>query len=95
MTRINVIPPEELCDQHLMAEYRELVHRGVNVKEMIWDCTTHYVGKTFVWNHYNVTPNAIAINIARVIERKPRNARWTKRLVPHYMENVNVHQQSN
>lgn len=24
MTRINVIPPYELCDQHLLAEFREL-----------------------------------------------------------------------
>ncbi|MDR5616196.1 pyrimidine dimer DNA glycosylase/endonuclease V [Arsenophonus sp.] len=24
MTRINVIPPSELCDQHLLAEHREL-----------------------------------------------------------------------
>ena len=24
MTRINIIPPAELCDQHLLAEYREL-----------------------------------------------------------------------
>ncbi|MFS1538871.1 MAG: pyrimidine dimer DNA glycosylase/endonuclease V [Candidatus Phlomobacter fragariae] len=24
MTRINVIPPKELCDQHLLAEHREL-----------------------------------------------------------------------
>lgn len=24
MTRINVVPPEELTDQHLLAEYREL-----------------------------------------------------------------------
>lgn len=24
MTRINVIPPNELCDQHLLAEHREL-----------------------------------------------------------------------
>ena len=24
MTRINVIPPAELCDKHLLAEYREL-----------------------------------------------------------------------
>jgi deoxyribonuclease (pyrimidine dimer) len=24
MTRINVVPPEELCNQHLFAEYREL-----------------------------------------------------------------------
>lgn len=24
MTRINVVPPDELCDQHLLAEHREL-----------------------------------------------------------------------
>lgn len=24
MTRINVVPPSELCDQHLLAEHREL-----------------------------------------------------------------------
>ncbi len=24
MTRINLIPPTELCDQHLLAEHREL-----------------------------------------------------------------------
>lgn len=24
MTRINVVPPKELCDQHLLAEHREL-----------------------------------------------------------------------
>lgn len=24
MTRINLVPPEELCDQHLLAEHREL-----------------------------------------------------------------------
>jgi len=34
MTRINLIPPQELCDQHLLAEFRELtripnaVHKG-------------------------------------------------------------------
>ncbi|VAY02308.1 hypothetical protein ARADI_0314 [Arsenophonus endosymbiont of Aleurodicus dispersus] len=25
MTRINVIPPSKLCDQHLLAEHRELI----------------------------------------------------------------------
>ena len=42
MTRINVIPVEELSDQHLMAEYRELPraiksHNGIdgrNVKNL-------------------------------------------------------------
>lgn len=39
MTRINVVTPSELCDQHLLAEHRELtripndiVKRGGNVK---------------------------------------------------------------
>lgn len=26
MTRINIIPPSELMDQHLMAEFREILH---------------------------------------------------------------------
>ena len=26
MTRINIIPPTELMDQHLMAEFREILH---------------------------------------------------------------------
>ena len=28
MTRVNVIPPQDLMDQHLMAEYREIRHVG-------------------------------------------------------------------
>ncbi|HGJ5874346.1 MAG TPA: pyrimidine dimer DNA glycosylase/endonuclease V [Arsenophonus apicola] len=33
MTRINVIPPNELCDQHLLAEHRELTRiPNYNVK---------------------------------------------------------------
>lgn len=35
MTRINVIPPAELCDQHLLAEYRELTRIPNRVKRRI------------------------------------------------------------
>lgn len=35
MTRINVIPPEELCDQHLLAEFRELTRIPNRVKRRI------------------------------------------------------------
>lgn len=35
MTRINCIPPEELCRQHLVAEYRELP-RVVALAERAW-----------------------------------------------------------
>jgi deoxyribonuclease (pyrimidine dimer) len=44
MTRINVVPPAELCDKHLLAEYRELPrvynlaiawhYRGGNVDDL-------------------------------------------------------------
>lgn len=35
MTRINIIPPAELCDQHLLAEYRELTRIPNRVKRRI------------------------------------------------------------
>jgi hypothetical protein len=48
MTRINVVPPEELCRQHLTAEYRELpriyayVHKYVE-KDMMPNIPDEYV----------------------------------------------------
>lgn len=35
MTRVNVVPPAELCDQHLLAEYRELTRIPNRVKRRI------------------------------------------------------------
>jgi deoxyribonuclease (pyrimidine dimer) len=32
MTRVNVVPVAELTDQHLMAEYREIVHVPANAR---------------------------------------------------------------
>ena len=41
MTRINIIPVEELTDQHLMAEYREIFMIGsalqISLKSKNWD----------------------------------------------------------
>lgn len=31
MTRINLVPPQELCDQHLLAEHRELTRIPNNI----------------------------------------------------------------
>lgn len=41
MTRINVVPPEELCNKHLFAEWRELprIYTAVNKKDGIVDFT--------------------------------------------------------
>ena len=48
MTRINVIPPEELCDQHLLAEHREIVRipnmlRAGLLCDSYVDAPAHYV----------------------------------------------------
>ena len=41
MTRINIVPVEELTDQHLMAEYREIFMIGsalqISLKSKNWD----------------------------------------------------------
>ena len=46
MTRINLIPVEQLCDQHLLAEHRELTRIPndiVNGKAIIKDIPSEYV----------------------------------------------------
>jgi len=35
MTRVNIIPPQDLMDQHLMAEYREIRHVGPSLSRSI------------------------------------------------------------
>lgn len=41
MTRINVVPPSELCDQHLIAEWRELtrIPNGIAFGKFVIDLT--------------------------------------------------------
>lgn len=128
MTRINVVPVEELCDQHLLAEHRELTripngiltgklkppypdqpteytlgpgHVKFFVNKLYWllvryvqlhqECKARGFSVTFkfpddelnhkdwLYNWYQVTPKALAINRARIQERMPKNARWTKK----------------
>lgn len=56
MTRINLVPPEELCDQHLLAELRELtripnrVARGVSTEDLP---DTYRLGKGHVRFFYD------------------------------------------
>jgi len=35
MTRVNIIPPQDLMNQHLMAEFREIRHVGPSLKRTI------------------------------------------------------------
>jgi deoxyribonuclease (pyrimidine dimer) len=35
MTRINLVPPEELSDQHLVAEYREIFMVGSSLQRSL------------------------------------------------------------
>ena len=129
MTRINVVSVQELCDKHLLAEYRELprVFRlarncpdapkeytlGTGHVKFFYDklsflarrftelCTEGKVrgfniaydtlpqwaeaSPAHLWNDYEPTPEALAINRARIAERisqfkqavptKPRSSR--------------------
>ena len=114
MTRINVVPPAELCDKHLLAEYRELPRifslarlcpeapkvyvlgtghmkfffdklqflydrylalvvecerRGFNIAYKEPKVPANVVVQSKLWNNYTPTPEAIALNRARIAER--------------------------
>ena len=124
MTRINLVPPEELCDQHLLAEHRELTRipnsvvrgkfslegqpsdyklgeghvrfffdkmgflflryiklyreckrRGFNVNYNWPEATAEL--DNLMWKYYRPTPEAIALNRARIAERIPAKPRFT------------------
>jgi hypothetical protein len=128
MTRINVVPVEELCDQHLLAEHRELtripngllsgrlsltyhdrpshytlgaghvkfftdkigylwlrylqlhseaVCRGFNVTDR-WPMDARNIPEG-LWNYYKPTPEALALNRARIRERMPIHPRFTNK----------------
>lgn len=47
MTRINLVPPEILCDQHLIAEYRELPRIGTLLRKTVEAKRTIVVPKQF------------------------------------------------
>ena len=113
MTRINVVPVTELCDKHLLAEYRELprVFRlarpcldapkeyvlgpghvkffydklgflGIRLAQIINELNERGFKATYqelpdwveetsstLWNDYEPTPKALAINLSRIAER--------------------------
>lgn len=138
MTRVNLVPPEELADQHLFAEFRELKmvpkslarsiaargvgavvqripgeyvlgtghvsffydkglfllqrysrlrhelrYRGVQFNEAaLLDPDNVFQAEPWLCRDYCPTPEAIALNRARIAERiaqKPEWYRWTKR----------------
>ena len=54
MTRINIVPTEELADQHLVAEYREMFMVGSalqrSLKSPNWEKNKKTWPKTFTLN---------------------------------------------
>ena len=52
MTRINLVPPEELSDQHLVAEYREIFMVGYSLQRSLrspnWENTKK--SDRYKWN---------------------------------------------
>ena len=129
MTRINLVPPEELCDQHLLAELRELpripnaVLKGryslegqpkeytmgkghvkffydklfflfERYNELYYEATCRGFMVVYrfpdmdlplqemhdLYNYYTPTPEALAINRARIAERlEEMKPRWTEK----------------
>ena len=58
MTRINLVPPEELSDQHLVAEYREIFMVGSSLQRSLkspnWERTKKSIPKQFTLNKGHV-----------------------------------------
>ena len=58
MTRINLVPPEELSDQHLVAEYREIFMVGSSLQRSLkspnWGETRKSIPKQFTLNKGHV-----------------------------------------
>ena len=58
MTRINLVPPEELSDQHLVAEYREIFMVGSSLHRSLrspnWEKTKKSIPKQFTLNKGHV-----------------------------------------
>lgn len=119
MTRVNLIHPEQLCDQHLLAEHREIkripncIYKYAHdipesyrlgpghvkffldkqlflykrYKDIYTECLkrgfkVNWLWPSFqlpqdLWNDHKPTPEAIQLNLDRIIERLPKNARWT------------------
>ena len=59
MTRINIVPPEELADQHLMAEYREIFMVGSSLQRSMtgknWETKKQQLPKVYTLNKGHVS----------------------------------------
>lgn len=90
MTRINVVPPEELCDQHLLAEWRELtrIPNGVAAgKFKLVDIPDKYVlGKghvKFFLDKLTYLMNRYTDILVELEERgMPQKIYWTDEVIP-------------
>lgn len=160
MTRINLVSPNELCDQHLLAEHRELTRipntvyrrhvagildltgqtervytvrtnrrpeggqghvkffynkmeflfirylslmrecrdRGFSIQDRWAPEVVQYLTEPSrgLYNDYEPTEEAILLNIERIIERTPANARWTSpgRVPPYQRDFAPFRQES-
>lgn len=94
MTRINVVDPEELHDQHLIAEYREIFMVGSSLQRSLrspnWDMaripTTFTLGKGHVMFFYNKGKYLYLRYLRIIAEMKRRGMR------PDPMRKFNVGQ---
>ena len=57
MTRINLVPPEELSDQHLIAEYREIFMVGSSLQRSLKSPNWEKTKKIFI------APNNLELEI--------------------------------
>ncbi len=59
MTRINIVNPDELTDQHLVAEYREIFMVGSSLQRSLksknWEKTLANIPKKYTLNKGHVT----------------------------------------
>lgn len=59
MTRVNIVPPQDLMDQHLMAEFREIRHVGPSLQRTLKSKTgKHFknkISKEYTLNKGHVT----------------------------------------
>lgn len=94
MTRINVVPPAELCDQHLLAEHRELTRipnhlakQGGYIASMGLQMTDYCLGTGHVRFFYNKMAFLRKRHLALMTELKARGfkaeSRWPAHM-PYY-----------
>ena len=102
MTRINIIPPQELTDQHLIAEYREITMVPGSLNRTLKSKTGYHkdkVNKTFTLNKGHVyffynkgkyLDNRYSELILEMKDRgfKPNpNRKFPKHIFPEYLYN--------